>query len=785
MELFELLGKISIDNSDANKAFDETSGKGKNTESKLSKAFGAMGKGAVAVGKAVGGAMIAGGAAMGTLGVAALNASGELEQNMGGAQQVFKDSFGQMEGTAKDAYKNMGLSQSDFLATANKMGALFQGAGFSIQESADLSSDAMQRAADVASIMGIDTGAAMEAIAGAAKGNFSMMDNLGVAMNDTTLNAYAMEKGIKKTTQEMTNQEKIGLAMEMFMEKTSYAAGNYAKENETLAGSLGTAKSALNNFLSGAGDVEDVVDSFGNLANVVVKNIKTMAPRLVTGITDIVNGILPMLPGLLNSVLPVLIDGAVNLINGLVAALPSIIEALTGALPALIEGVTSIINALIEALPTIIESLVAALPDLIPALVEGLVSMIVTLCESFADIIQPIIDYLPEIIVAIVDALITNAPALIEGVVELIGALVLAIPEILVALWDGISTAITDWIGTLADWASPLIDAIGGWWDGVKTNASEKWSNIKTAVSDAAGNIKEKVGEKFTQLKDKAGTVWSNVKSTASTAWSNIKTAITDKADSIKEKASTAWTNLKTSTSLAWSNIKTNAGTAWTGIKSTISTAVSTAKNSVSNTWDTIKTKTSTVFSGLKTSVSTAWTGIKTAMTTPLNAAKTLIKNIVDKIKGFFTGLKISWPSIKMPHFGITPKGWKIGDLLKGTIPKLGIDWYAKGGVMTKPTLFDYDPVSGTAKVGGEAGAEAVAPIETLQQYIRTAVQGENAVMAQLLERIIELLTDFFPDALEVMEQKLVLDTGVLVAETAPLMDRELGRIAVRKGRGR
>ena len=91
----------------------------------------------------------------------------------------------------------------------------------------------------------IEINGTIEAVAGAAKGNFTMMDNLGVAMNDTTLNAYALEKGLGKTTAEMTSQEKTALAMEMFLDRTSYAAGNYAKENETLAGSLGTAKSAL------------------------------------------------------------------------------------------------------------------------------------------------------------------------------------------------------------------------------------------------------------------------------------------------------------------------------------------------------------------------------------------------------------------------------------------------------------------------------------------------------------------------------------------------------------
>ena len=333
MDLFQLVGKIVIDAADANKTLDETSDKASKSQGKMSKAFSAVGKGAVAVGKAVGTGMVVAGGAMAGLTVKALNLSGELEQNMGGSEQVFGQYAGKMQDTATKAFSNMGLSTSDYLGTANKMGALFQGAGFSIEESMNLSQSAMQRAADVASIMGIDTSAAMEAVAGAAKGNFTMMDNLGVAMNDTAIEAYALSKGIKKSTKDMSQQEKIGLAMEMFLEKTSYAAGNYARENETLAGSLGTAKAALTNFLDGSGDVDQLVDAFSNAANVIIKNVSEIAPRLISGITDIVNQIMPMLPPLLNQLLPVIIEGAVALIDGLVAAMPGIISAIMGALP--------------------------------------------------------------------------------------------------------------------------------------------------------------------------------------------------------------------------------------------------------------------------------------------------------------------------------------------------------------------------------------------------------------------------------------------------------------------
>lgn len=82
------------------------------------------------------------------------------------------------------------------------------------------------------------------------------MDNLGVAMNDTTLEAYRLDKGIGKAVSAMTTAEKVGLAMDMFMENTAYAAGNYAKENETAAGSLQTLKAAWSNFLGGVDGVD-------------------------------------------------------------------------------------------------------------------------------------------------------------------------------------------------------------------------------------------------------------------------------------------------------------------------------------------------------------------------------------------------------------------------------------------------------------------------------------------------------------------------------------------------
>ena len=192
MELFKLLGTIAVDNSDANKALKEPSKAAKDTANDIDDAGSSaektgsrwggalkkVGSGALAVGKTVAVGLGVAATALGGLTVKALSSAGELEQNMGGSEAVFGKYADKIQGKAKEAFSNMGLSTSDYLATANKMGALFQGAGFDIEKSMTLSQDAMQRAADVASIMGIDTASAMEAVAGAAKGNFTMMDHI-------------------------------------------------------------------------------------------------------------------------------------------------------------------------------------------------------------------------------------------------------------------------------------------------------------------------------------------------------------------------------------------------------------------------------------------------------------------------------------------------------------------------------------------------------------------------------------------------------------------------------
>jgi hypothetical protein len=151
--------------------------------------------------------------------------------------------------------------------------------------------------------------------------------------------------------------------------------------------------------------------------------------------------------------------------------------------------------------------------------------------------------------------------------------------------------------------------------------------------------------------------------------------------------------------------------------------------------------------------------------------------------------MKLEFPKIKMPHFSISPSGWKIGDLLDGSIPKLGIEWYAKAmnepQIMTSPTVFGYNPATGKLKGGGEAGSEVVSGTNTLMNMISQAVASQNGGIIGYLQQLIAMLADYLPQIIANSGQDIVTEDGTIIAHFAPLFDEEFGRMKDREDRGR
>ena len=177
---------------------------------------------------------------------------------------------------------------------------------------------------------------------------------------------------------------------------------------------------------------------------------------------------------------------------------------------------------------------------------------------------------------------------------------------------------------------------------------------------------------------------------------------------------------------------------------------------------------------------SDTWNKVYSLIQTPMNNAKNFIKGIIDTIKGFFN-FKISFPHIPLPHFNIRPSGWGIGDLLKGKIPSLGIEWYKKAYdqpyVFDEPTVVNYgDKLRG---FGDGNGKEIAYGHENLMDDIRQATK-ENSANDELLMKVIDKMDRI----LNAMNRPIVLDNGALVGYMLDDIDAWLGDVASLKLRG-
>ena len=183
--------------------------------------------------------------------------------------------------------------------------------------------------------------------------------------------------------------------------------------------------------------------------------------------------------------------------------------------------------------------------------------------------------------------------------------------------------------------------------------------------------------------------------------WDTIKEYAGIIADWIVEK----WTALKDGVVNAVNELKAKVLFYWEALKLGIQIILGTIVSTVTGIWDTIRSTTVSAFNSVKSTAVSIWNGIKNAITTPIQSAVAFVKDAIDRIKGFFSGLKIELPHIKLPHFNLTGSF----SIVPPSVPKLSIDWYKNGGIFTNPTVF---PSSGVGV--GEAGAEAVLPLKKL-----------------------------------------------------------------------
>lgn len=282
-----------------------------------------------------------------------------------------------------------------------------------------------------------------------------------------------------------------------------------------------------------------------------------------------------------------------------------------------------------------------------------------------------------------------------------------------------------DITGTTAKEASTTID-------GSINSAKAAWQNWLTALGDSNADIQSKTDELVSAI----GTAAGNILPVIGQVLSSLGQALATKLPELLSQAvSFVISNLPQIVVLGLQLIVALIQGLAQGFNQLISMMDAWAQEAivtpVRNKVEEFKTTIHEGFETAKSNVLATFDSIKSGITEKIDAAREKVHEAIETIKSFFD-FKWELPPLKLPHISISGKF----SLNPPSVPHFGIEWYKKGGIMTDPTMFGFNPMSGKAMVGGEAGAEAIAPIDTLKQYVAEAVSGQNQKLISILEKI-------------------------------------------------
>lgn len=496
-------------------------GDDKDLEKKTNGVAGKLKASTVAIGNLMSSAIEKVGSSLLGLGKDALQGVADLEQNIGGVETLFKDSADIVIENSKKAYMTAGIDANKYMEQITSFSAsLLQSLGGDTAEAAKVGDMAIQDMADNSNKFGTAIENIQNAYQGFAKQNYTMLDNLKLGYGGTKTEMERLLSDAEKISgvhYDISNLNDVFNAIHVIQGELD-VTGTTAKEaSTTISGSINSAKSAFSNFLSGAGGIEEVISTFTtagtNISNAIIK----MAPQIITGLTTLLNNLIPLIGPLLQAVLPALIQGTSTLIMGLVQALPGIIQILMGMLPTIIQELANmlpvILTSLIQGLVMIIQALAEQLPTLIPVIIDAILSTIPILIDNLPLFIEAGFKLLGGLIAGILNALpilLARAQEVVVDVIEYFKGMPRMMwdcgKNLIQGLWNGIKSA-KDWVlDKIAGIGNSIMKKIRGIF-GVHSPSTEfAWIGkmnmvgLEKGMEDMKGQVNSTVGGMFDDM---------------------------------------------------------------------------------------------------------------------------------------------------------------------------------------------------------------------------------------------------------------------------------------------
>ena len=432
----------------------------------------------------------------------------------------------------------------------------------------------------------------------------------------------------------------------------------------------------------------DLIPAFSDFA----KGVEGSGARVGEAVGSIVNQILTTFVKAAPQIVEMGFTLILILTQGILSALPDMVKAGAEIIVSLITGLGEAIPQLIAQIIEITPQIIQALADAIPLLIDGALQFFLAIVDAIPLLIPLLMEALPQIIETVYTALLNAIPQILEGALQLLYAIIDAIPEFIPLLSDALPEIIATIIQTFSDNFPLVLDGAIQLFmalvEAIPTIALELVKALPQIINAFINNLFQPINNLFVSL-------WNGISSGATKLWNGIKSVFSSVANwfnsTIIQPVSNFFTGL-------WNKLKTGASNAWAGIKSVFSTVATYFKNIFTNAWTAVKNVFSTggkIFEGIKEGIVNAFKavvnviirGINKVIAIPLNG----LNSVLDKIQN-------------ISFLGITPFSWVSWRAPIPQIPEL-----ARGGVVKQAT---------TAVVG-EAGDEAIVPLENNTQWIK------------------------------------------------------------------
>ncbi len=396
-------------------------------------------------------------------GAAGFKLAADMQDAMGATDQIFKGSSAAMQAWAMELPTYYGIASGEAMEYANMMGSMLQNIGGMTEEAAAAQAQTLIKlAGDLTAMYGGTTADAVRALTGALKGNNTMLDNYGMAVNDAMITTKAMEMGLLSEGKTMDLATKQAATLALIMEQTGAAQGQAEREAAGASGSMRALTTEAKNLAASFGQIllpiiTPTITRLGDLA------------RSLSGMTPATQKIVLAVAALAAAIGPVMLA-----LGGMAAGLSSII-ALSSSLSGVLAGAGLTLGALVLPIAAIVAAIVG-IGLAIKELWDNNVAFRVGVTAIWNDIqksIAEVIAFIQELWDNHGDHLVKAATAIWDAIKTIISTVTRLVGEI-IALFLNVLTG--DWQGA---------------WDNIKNIFSIAWQGIIGVLKNMVIAIKE------------------------------------------------------------------------------------------------------------------------------------------------------------------------------------------------------------------------------------------------------------------------------------------------------